>query len=41
MLINSITNEILYNYNLLKYSKVTIYGNEEILSKIEVGDYEK
>lgn len=41
MLINSITNETLYNYNLLKYSKVTIYGNEEILSKIEVGDYEK
>ena len=28
-------------YNLLKYSKGTIYGNEEILSKIEVGDYEK
>lgn len=41
MLISSVTSETLYNYNLLKYSKITIYGNEEVLSKIEVGDYEE
>lgn len=41
MIINTVTSKTLYNYNLLKYSKVEIYGNEEDLEKIEVSNYEQ
>lgn len=38
MVIEMIKNKKLYNYNLLKYNKVYIYGSEENLSKIEIKD---
>ncbi|MDD6879606.1 MAG: hypothetical protein PUD59_05225 [bacterium] len=36
LVIDSIANKKMYNYNLLKYSRVFIYGNEENLSKIKI-----
>ena len=40
LVINCIKEKKVYNYNLLKYSNVTIYGNEEVLDGIEIEDYE-
>ena len=39
LVVRCIKDRTIYNYNLLKYSKVTIYGNEEVLSKIKVDGY--
>ena len=36
-----IREKTIYNYNLLKYSKIVISGSEEALSKIEIKDYDK
>ena len=41
LVVDCIKNKKIYNYNLLKYSKITIYGNEEVLKNIEVIKYEK
>jgi len=38
--IGSIINKKIYDYNLLKYSDITIYGNEDVLEKVEIVDYE-
>ncbi len=40
LIIKSITSETIYNYNLIKYSDIEIYGNEEVLARIEIEDYE-
>lgn len=34
--ITSIKEKKIYNYNLLKYSKISIIGNEKVLEKIEI-----
>ena len=39
LFVRCIKDKTIYNYNLLKYSKVTIVGSDEALSKIEVVDY--
>ena len=41
LITNSIKDKTLYNYNLLKYSKVVISGSEEAMSRIEIRDYDK
>ena len=33
---DSLKNKKIYNYNLLKYSVISVYGNEDILSNIEI-----
>lgn len=39
LVIKCLKDRTIYNYNLLKYSRVTVYGNEEVLSNIKVDGY--
>ena len=41
LIIRCLKEKTIYNYNLLKYSKIVIYGNEEVLSNIKIDGYEK
>lgn len=40
LIIDCIKDKRIYNYNLLKYSEVSIYGNEDVLSRIEIDNYD-
>ena len=40
LIIKCIKDKKIYNYNLLKYSVVRIYANEDVLAKIKIEDYE-
>lgn len=40
LVMSCIMDKKVYNYNLLKYSKIVIHGNEDLLSEIEIDGYE-
>lgn len=40
LLIKCVSNKMIYNYNLIKYSTVDIYSSKNIIEKIKVLDYE-
>ena len=39
LVIRCLREKTIYNYNLLKYSRIVIYGNEDVLSEIKVDGY--